>query len=342
MVVMLVHHLHRLVAQQRGNDWHRQAAGQRVCRERVPQHVGGDTGKVRDLLPLPLILLLLAKPHDFLTQALESAADAVSSPGSSNPIKMAGAAEQRPLWVGGGQFPGQLLHRWRQVDYPRLARLAVGLVLVEGPPRSVAGDVLSGDLHDFRRPAAGIEHGEDELPELLVADEAIDVLALLGGQHAVAAFLGWLLDGPERVSGQQPRVVDRPVKHALEGDDGVSASPFPAQMLVQPFAEGERRKGGGGGSAEALHKRDDEIAVELVGFGVVVSLAVVEELLSNLGDGEPFALGGGKLFSLFQEPVAIGAVGLCLGLAQALLDAARNLEISGFLGLAIPRFRQRH
>jgi hypothetical protein len=69
---------------------------------------------------------------------------------------------------------------------------------------------------------------------------------------------------------------------------------------------------------------------------------VIEELLGDFGDGEPFTFGGRKLLPLFEEPLAVGAIGLRLGFPQVFLDTAGDLEIPGFLGLTIPRFRQRH
>src|SRR5262249_56847036 len=118
------------------------------------------------------------------------------------PALAAGGPKNRPLRVGRHQPPGQLLHRRREVDDAGLAGLAHRLVPGEYPGGAVAGHIVGRDRQDLPGPAAGVEQGEDELSELLVADRLQDVFTLLGREHALAAATGRDLNAPERVVGE--------------------------------------------------------------------------------------------------------------------------------------------
>jgi hypothetical protein len=154
VVVMLVEHLGRAVAEERRDDRRREPVSQSVCRERVAKHVGRDAGEVRNFVS-PLGWQRLAELVELLPEPLEPAANPVSRPRPAHTFELSRRAKERAVGIERDEFLREFPHRRRQVHHAGLAGV-VGLVLVEDPHRTVAGDVRGSHGHDFTGAATGV------------------------------------------------------------------------------------------------------------------------------------------------------------------------------------------
>src|SRR5262245_32561276 len=157
--VVVRDHPNVLVPDKLGHRCHGDATLKCIRRERMPIRVAVHALEMRELL----------------SESAKPAADAVSGKRLASPP----AAKERARRVFLDQSPGKVKHPRRQVNDPGLSRLLLRLVFRQDPQPQLQIHVLCRNSPNFRRSAAGLLQGEDELPEMPAADRSQDFGTLL-------------------------------------------------------------------------------------------------------------------------------------------------------------------